>query len=1390
MKFLSRFLRKKPEDPAQGSGASEQAAARPDQPSAPNPEELRLELGDFLHRIPAQLLTTAPHDLKAVLVFSISDLAKRLKRGDTTIPVSEIYRQLPGIFRAPLAESEPVEVRFPWMKVARLVNSAEAGTDAAASLAARIRDHIPGRNAKPAPAPAPEPEPVIRGRKSDQPSWFSKPTIERAAAPAASTPIDPPSSAPAVEARVPAGTSDPSPRTKPAPVPQPAADAEGEASSKERIRVALQGLMGTGQSQELQRQIALVQGEFERQLAISERLRANAIAESRSLREAVETASEKLAEEQLAANVSRELIQNASRERDTALRELAEARKALEAARDQDKISQLVAERDALLKQKAYLSAQVAEVSNKRTGNLPGKPGDPASSVPFGQPQRQIEEFQRRIALLEASQRETALELAREKEARAKAEKLLISAEKLQEESANYMESAKQEMRRELEASLKPREAEFRRAQKDLQDQNAVLSDQHRKATVELENARARLAELEPLAVSAPRIREIEDQLATALAMNRVAEEELDIARGRIGQLEMLEAEAAKARALQEELARFEDVNRLAAAELDEARSRIRQLEALAEETTEGGGLEDENAALRELQRHTAEELELARGRIAELAVQAAFSPQADDLQQQISALSEHNLSATTELHAARKRIAELEEAAAKPAARDPMQAQILAQLEEDIENYRSRLKVLIRERDAARADAAPAKDKEFAEVCAQFESRLAAEREASESRCEALRQALDAARDAAAAQLAAVERDRGAEGAEGGGATALREQARLFEQQTLLLTKERDELRMSHDELEARLKANTASHEQLLKSIEEEHAFTVRANKEMSERLAIAEQTKADLHAELARIAGDNRGSAADAAQQAEIASLRTELAEARREHEVALANARSQSDSLHDNETALTQLILEQQVVAANLGEAKAVLEDELATHRDLVAGLARNLETAEQTLSGMEAARATTEAANSVERERLAGTIAALSEERDRAIAARDSAVAALDQATIERERTAESLDGVRASAAAAREEAEQQIASARDEAGQLRAAVHALEAELAVAKARRGELEEGLATATREVGQLRVAASAFESELGVAKTRAEDFEQKLATAAHEAAQLRLAAETFESELAVANARAGALEQQLSATVGEADVLRAAAATFETDLASANARASELEQRIGVAENTRAELAQSIAASEAAAGDLRDKLARAEREAEAGADELSKLRGAAETAARDNEARRAKNTALQKKVAELAASLKANEEELELLRTALQREITHAAEESARFAAARDEALAQLATERTARENAIASVRARHEEHERNVVELARLRGELALLAAERDELARRVPRFSASPARDAASARPAADNIIEVTEIIETRVSNNLNIPRVRPVPVPPPKISSL
>ena len=164
MSFLDRFKRKqKPEPapapeskPAPASAAKDAVklsaiGAVPVKKEPPPADGIRLELGDFLHRIPPQLLLPGPHDLKAELRFDIAALSARIAQGITMVNLAEIYRRIPQIFRSEVLEADGVEIRFPWQKIAKLVTNAKgaagigdnAGTPSA--LAEKLRAKKPAK---------------------------------------------------------------------------------------------------------------------------------------------------------------------------------------------------------------------------------------------------------------------------------------------------------------------------------------------------------------------------------------------------------------------------------------------------------------------------------------------------------------------------------------------------------------------------------------------------------------------------------------------------------------------------------------------------------------------------------------------------------------------------------------------------------------------------------------------------------------------------------------------------------------------------------------------------------------------------------------------------------------------------------------------------------------------------------------------------------------------------------------------------------------------------------------------------------------------------------------------------------------------------------------------
>ncbi len=175
-------------------------------PTRPSEDHVRLELGDFLHRIPQNLLRPGPHNVSTELLFNINELSLLIANGQTTINLAEIHRRVPDVFKSEVKVEDRVEIRFPWQKLMHLVKSpaedpsnASGITPAAAeALAQKIRSRRPARNTPPIsgspttktppapPTPAfrePTPEenaPTEKPGKanSQQLSWFTKPGAE------------------------------------------------------------------------------------------------------------------------------------------------------------------------------------------------------------------------------------------------------------------------------------------------------------------------------------------------------------------------------------------------------------------------------------------------------------------------------------------------------------------------------------------------------------------------------------------------------------------------------------------------------------------------------------------------------------------------------------------------------------------------------------------------------------------------------------------------------------------------------------------------------------------------------------------------------------------------------------------------------------------------------------------------------------------------------------------------------------------------------------------------------------------------------------------------------------------------------------------------------------
>ncbi len=94
-------------------------------------EMLTLTLGDFIPRIPPSVLDPGEHDLSTPLPFDLAALSERIGRGDSQIPLNEIYRRIPDVFRTDVVIAPEQMVRFPWSRVLTMVK--DPGTPSSSS---------------------------------------------------------------------------------------------------------------------------------------------------------------------------------------------------------------------------------------------------------------------------------------------------------------------------------------------------------------------------------------------------------------------------------------------------------------------------------------------------------------------------------------------------------------------------------------------------------------------------------------------------------------------------------------------------------------------------------------------------------------------------------------------------------------------------------------------------------------------------------------------------------------------------------------------------------------------------------------------------------------------------------------------------------------------------------------------------------------------------------------------------------------------------------------------------------------------------------------------------------------------------------------------------------
>ncbi len=85
--------------------------------------EVVLRLGDVLSRIPQQFLKPGPHDASRELRFKIDDLCNGIARGRATVPLTEVARLCPEIFRVEIDPDADFDVQLPLQKLLEQVGA-------------------------------------------------------------------------------------------------------------------------------------------------------------------------------------------------------------------------------------------------------------------------------------------------------------------------------------------------------------------------------------------------------------------------------------------------------------------------------------------------------------------------------------------------------------------------------------------------------------------------------------------------------------------------------------------------------------------------------------------------------------------------------------------------------------------------------------------------------------------------------------------------------------------------------------------------------------------------------------------------------------------------------------------------------------------------------------------------------------------------------------------------------------------------------------------------------------------------------------------------------------------------------------------------------------------
>lgn len=1282
-------------------------------PSGPH-AEVTLELGDFLSRLPAHLLKDETHDPKTPLNFEIGELADRISRGQTTIPLVEVYRRTPGIFRAEVLASDSTEIRFPWQKVMKMLTAyrspgapAPTGLTSAAAetLAERLRSRravrniIPGSPGSDTPAPIPAPA-------------------------STSAPIAPPSKPPELI------------------VPTSSAEEDEKMSKEEALKARDQ----------IRNQLVRIKGEFERHLAAGEQQR-KALADEREkvLVDLVQTKKElddkieQIDFEKSVASKSTENLSKVQQERDAYKLDLSNLKVEINKLTQQNeqRIKDLVTERDALAQQQANLAKQISEFQKRgKIGAVLGAETAATTAAAAGaaaaaertqrEYQRQIDELQRRIQILETGQRDAAQELGREREAKIKLERQLAAADRGQQDSAAKVQELQANLQREHEAALRKREADAARALKEAQEQTATLQAANQKLQDEFESVRKQLAAAQEAAASAVAPEEWEARAAAQF------EADIESYRTRIKTL-LQEREAltnAKKELADQLVARTKEIAQQnaqkdallkAQAESQPKADAIQILEQNEKFQARIKALESERDTL------SAKALgfdeKLAAATAATAALQKLTTEKEAALAELAKAKSELTETATKyqqdflklqERHAAELAAKEtaLRDAAAKPAANPEEIAQLRSELEATRTGSNSAINALRAESKKALAESAAAQKERDALTAElkelqdrlqdekqRLEKELAAAKAAGESEAKSLAE-LQAAQEKILAGKKALTDELAALRASHEAATSDTSSA-LAEREKVLadLTKDRDSLRGKLEASTKSLAAVQKQYDDLAAGRETLSAENAAARSALEKSLAEMTRQRDELLSKIETLAGD--------------------LAAAKQEHGVAFAALDKDRDSLRAarealaaefatfrtaNEKAVAELHAKHDTLAVNKEETDKLL----AEARQRIAELEVTLKKTEATLAETQAVLKKRDEAASKQAKEHQEAIASLTSKHERVLAAlaaeKDAALAKLvsEKATLVAE-----VDDKIATLKANHEKA---VYTLRDEKSETIIRItDEMNATVAALTVERDKVRDALTEAERK----------YTSEIAALMEARDSAQRDAATVAERLAAISVEAEKKQTALTEERDTLLAEKQKLTAEFEQAR---------ETHKAQAGVFASEFKTVIKQRDDVITQL-------EAERARLAEKTAEIEREraAMAAADREARSRFERETA----RIRRERDSIVQQR----DALRERIEKQVDEQRQMLEEVTTQAAFTSMKHSDAAARAEAEETSERTEPEPAPKSRREAHKET--NVIDIT----EAEIVAPLQGEEGR-------------------------------------LKMPRVRPVVIPPPQVRSL